>query len=233
MDSHECVPPEVRTCSKCGTEKPLDKFGLTKGRRKSECKDCVSAYHKAYYAKNREKVIARTVRYQKENAEQVKKALAEWYKRNKTRILERCAEYRSDPEVRAREVARQKAYYEARKEQIQAKRKEKLLANPERQRRLREYQDAHYYRNKHLYFARGAKRRTKVEQATPAWADMEAIKAYYRLAAELESSTGVKHHVDHIVPLNSKVVCGLHVHNNLQVIPAKSNLEKSNRFEAG
>lgn len=78
--------------------------------------------------------------------------------------------------------------------------------------------------------AKNAKHRAYKLQATAPWADNQAIAAMYTKAAELTKSTGKSHHVDHIDPLKSKLVCGLHVAENLQVIPADINMSKSNKF---
>lgn len=65
---------------------------------------------------------------------------------------------------------------------------------------------------------------------TPTWADKQKIKKVYRECKQLTEETGVLHHVDHIIPVMGKKVCGLHVYENLRIITAKENLAKSNRF---
>lgn len=76
-----------------------------------------------------------------------------------------------------------------------------------------------------------AKRRTVKLQRVPPWADMTAIKAVYVQARRLSRETGVPHHVDHEIPLQGKLVSGLHVHNNLQILTGSENSKKHNRFE--
>jgi len=67
-------------------------------------------------------------------------------------------------------------------------------------------------------------------QAMPKWANMFFITEAYELARLRTKLTGIQWHVDHIVPLRSKKVCGLHVENNLRVIPGIINSSKANRY---
>lgn len=69
-----------------------------------------------------------------------------------------------------------------------------------------------------------SKRRTVKLKRTPAWADLDAIKGVYKKAAV----AGLV--VDHIIPLQGKLVSGLHVSNNLQLLSSTENSRKKNHF---
>ena len=92
-------------------------------------------------------------------------------------------------------------------------------------RRTREYAK----RNRGKMAACWAKWNAAKLQATPSWADLDAIEAVYIEAARLTRETGISHHVDPIYPLQSDWCCGLHVVENLQILPHVENVRKSNR----
>ena len=83
--------------------------------------------------------------------------------------------------------------------------------------------------NREKVNATKAHHRASKLRATPSWADKEAITGMYELAI-IFNSTRVNLQVDHIVPLNSDKVCGLHCEANLQLLPASSNISKGNRW---
>lgn len=76
-----------------------------------------------------------------------------------------------------------------------------------------------------------AQRREQIKIATPNWCDNDRIREIYLEAITTQIQTKVEHHVDHIVPLNGKSVCGLHCEDNLQILTANDNLQKGNRFD--
>lgn len=66
-------------------------------------------------------------------------------------------------------------------------------------------------------------------KATPSWADQSKIQEFYTEAHRLTKETGIKYTVDHQIPLNSDIVCGLHVEHNLQLLTLSENSAKGNR----
>ncbi len=85
-------------------------------------------------------------------------------------------------------------------------------------------------RNPGAVNANTASRRAQKKSATPQWADPKAIEAIYKEARRLSEETGTPHEVDHIIPLQHELVCGLHVPENLQILSRSENAKKSNTF---
>lgn len=121
-------------------------------------------------------------------------------------------------------LSRKKIYREENSEKIFEYRKENSASS-------KEYQSEYYLRNKGKFQYKSALRRSNRLKATPPWLTPEQkalVENLYKFRANVSGVVGREYHVDHIVPLQSEVVCGLHVPWNLQVIPAKDNLSKSN-----
>ena len=148
---------------------------------------------------------------------------------------------KNDPEVMARRAAASKAYRERLKSdpayaEKLADRKRKAVertkrwqaANPEK---VREHAKATRQRHPEKEAAKVQRRNAAKLHATPAWANAQKIERHYANARYLTEVTGHQHHVDHIVPLRGKTVCGLHVENNLRVVPHFINTRKGNRLE--
>ena len=146
----------------------------------------------------------------------------EWEKANETR-----AEYFREYNKREDVKERKNEWYEAHKDQvIQA-----AATRPLEVKRV--YQKAWKERNTIWVRADTKARRRKHREATPSWLTREQkgqIRELYKIAITMTKTTGEQYVVDHIVPLRSEVVCGLHVPWNLRVIPRQENLLKSNKL---
>jgi hypothetical protein len=81
----------------------------------------------------------------------------------------------------------------------------------------------HYEQNKQYYITKSANYKAYLINAIPAWADLQKISDYY-------SNKPLDMEIDHIYPLRSDWVCGLHVIENLQYLSPIENKKKSNLF---
>ena len=93
------------------------------------------------------------------------------------------------------------------------------------------YRNAWKTNNKLQVRADNKARRRKHRKATPLWLtrrQKSEIRQMYQIAITMSQATGEQYVVDHIYPLRSDVVCGLHVPWNLRVTTQAENLKKSN-----
>jgi hypothetical protein len=86
-----------------------------------------------------------------------------------------------------------------------------------------EYVRLYKSKPKSYYYQR---RQLQVALATPKWVNIEEISNIYALRPE-------GYQVDHIIPINGKNVCGLHVPWNLQYLEPYKNSRKSNKTKWG
>lgn len=186
------------------------------------------AHGRKYAAKNREREAKRSSDYYKNNKEECLRKMRERYRENRDRYLEQGRKYYHRTKEMKKEQRR--AYREANADMIREQKRRWSQKN-------RDYvlgeKKRHYEENKELYYRAGRKRRSIQLMAYVPF-DPELLEIVEKEAEDkrlkMEKITGVKHHIDHIVPLNSPIVCGLHAWTNLQVISYRENIGKGNRY---
>ena len=122
--------------------------------------------------------------------------------------------------------ANKKRYYADNKEIVIAKAK----AQPKEKTNI--YKNRYQLNNPEVYKALTNARRRRYKEATPPWQTAEhkkQIREIHLMAIKLTKLTGVKHEVDHIIPIQGELVCGLHTPWNLQILTKAENLAKSNK----
>jgi hypothetical protein len=193
------------------TGKPCSKGHLApKFTCSGSCAECLATRRREYMRE-----------WSAKNPELKKQRAADWYQSNREEIIERVrANYHKDLD-KSRQRARD--YAETHRAEARERIKKWSQKNPEKK---RQNDKTWIEANKARSHSLKAKYRAARRQACPPWVDdahMAKIHDIYRLRRELTDKTGTVYEVDHIVPLQGKTVCGLHVWWNLRVIPKEEN----------
>lgn len=208
----------MKRCYKCGETKPPSMFSADKSRADGLQPRCKSCY--AEYKRSRRKPPRPL-----QTEEEKKAKLRAWRAANREKHTLQAAEWRKrNPEKVEMSIAR---YREANGERLKALRKIWSIENEDR---IREKNRKHRLANPGKYAEHAQRRNATKLKATPKWANIDVIRSVYDAASKMTSETGESYHVDHIVPLRSKIVCGLHCEFNLQILPASKNTSKGNRY---
>jgi len=191
----------MKNCSKCGELKPLLEFNRRKSAKDGRRSEC----------KKCQRSIDRA--YYEDNADKVAARTSEYYRANKEKYRELGRNWALNNPDKSK--ARYLRYRNANIEECRAR------------------DEAYRRSNLHKDAKKTAKRRAAKLQRTPPWLSpdhLAYIELFYANAAHLTETTGIPHHVDHIIPLQGETVSGLHVPWNMQVLTASENSSKGNKI---
>lgn len=237
-------PPASKICAGCGVDKPLGEYGKRRstGERQDRGAGGVPRLCKACRSRRRKPTL---VAERAERIDLQARGMKRCTKCRRIQPLCRFSMNRAAPDgiatrckscVDVNRTAWNRAHPNAFRE-WDARNKE------HRDQYKRDWREAHVehrsdsYRqwakaNPHKVAAVNMRRYVAKRNASPKWADQRAIQAFYAEAARLTKVAGIRHEVDHIIPIRSATVCGLHVPANLQILTSLENKRKRNHYDA-
>jgi hypothetical protein len=205
-----------KKCSDCHLLRPASEFSKNKNTKDGlqyQCKECVRDYKKKYVQKNYDRLKKEWSAYRSENREKFLGSMRAWYQKNRETALEKKKIYRKENRKTLNVYSIN--WSKKNKEKVRASQRNHHKNYPEKAR------------------ARLSKRRAARLFATPPWLTkdhLDQIQDLYIIGSAFRLFTGQEYHVDHIVPLVSKGVCGLHVPWNMTVLEGDENRKKGNRY---
>jgi len=191
----------TKECSTCKEEKPTDKFRRNKSKRWGLDSQCKLCVSKAGKL------------YSKDNKDKLRKKNLDNYLKNKEHRKQKAREYYYENQDSVLEKVH--SYYDRNKQSIAS------------------YKKTYRSENRGKVNALSRKREISKLKRVPSWLskkELALISGLYTKCKKMSEDTKILHHVDHIIPLQGKLVSGLHVYSNLQIITASENSKKSNKF---
>ena len=184
------------------------------------CKKCDSARSVAYQKANKDATRTRITAWLAAHPEKAKeysdRAAPIYAAKYPERVKAAKIKYRASEQGKAKEKATSAKYSLENKDKIAARRV--VLSNVPK--------------NKAAINARSARYQAAKKNAIPRWINKFFVNEAYDLAVIRSKLFGFEWNVDHIIPIKSKTVCGLHWEGNMQVIPRIINIKKGNRYDA-
>lgn len=216
---------KTKICPDCSIELPIESFAMRGSRRSQCCDQCRGARDekiqnndarrkREYYLQNKARWAELGALRRVSKAEEIAEKKREYYQKTREEAIARSrARY---AEKRNEVLAKQRQYNQKNSEHIKARSKAYIAARPD-------------------LLARMHAIRIRAEQQAIAGWDSELTELVAGEAARLcrlrSQLLGGDWHIDHQIPLQGRLVSGLHVWNNLAVVPASFNRSKKNKFD--
>ena len=202
----------MKICGHCGKSKHLNLFYANRNKEDGKQGNCIECMTK----------------WRQNNKDKVKKANSKFYGLNSEEIIQQNSLYTKNNQEKTNKY--QKEYRESHKEEKLAYNKKWFVENSEY---VKEYRAKYIKENSDIISSKQSKTRAAKLQRIPKWltaSDWIEIQWAYTIAKQMTQETGIKHEVDHIIPLTGKNVSGLHCPQNLQILTKSQNLSKFNKF---
>lgn len=187
----------------------------------------ITEKRRKYYLENKEKLLQKNREWRKENIERDRELKKLYAQKNKEKVAEYQAKWREENKESI--LGYRKDYYSTNKEEIVQKVSDWKSKNPEKAKEiLKKYKNTE--KGKLSKNAARNERRSRTKQASLGRYSAKEIRELYKTCAMLNKNSKIKFEVDHIVPIMHPNVCGLHVIQNLQIVPSDVNRKKTNKL---
>ena len=236
----------IKACSKCKEEKPFSEFSKCKNKAyglHSQCKSCFRKYYKDNKERMNELARKYNKKYTRENKDKIRERYKQYCQNNKEKIRERAKQYYQDNKEKFKEYRREN---KERLKQYREENKEKLRRYIEQYHREPENIER---RNKRIKERRQSDPMYKLSQnirslvrhgfKQKGWSKDSSTQdilgcSWEQIVLWLGDEPSKEFHADHVIPQSladtSEELELLNHYTNFQLLPAKENKSKSNRY---